>query len=85
MKGTFYRTDNFNDEVMKKFAEYLEENDLYVIKSRGHHSGIFELPKDSKTREKLLEEIVDALNDGFYSNDSCIAYLYALFEKYKEK
>ncbi|MBO4381159.1 MAG: hypothetical protein J5815_03285 [Clostridia bacterium] len=85
MKNTFYRTENFNDEVMQKFAEYLDENDLYVIKSRGYHDGPFELPKNPETREKLLEEIVESLNDGFYSNDSCIAYLYALFEKYKEK
>ncbi|MBQ9276426.1 MAG: hypothetical protein IJ226_02400 [Clostridia bacterium] len=81
----FFRDDNFNDEVMQAFADFLSRNDLYVMKSRPHRKEIFVLPESIEKREKLLEEITMALNDGFYSNDSCIRYLYELFRRYQEE
>lgn len=85
MDDRFFRTENFNEEVMQKFAEFLDANDLYVMKSRPHTKEVFVLPADPDKREELLVKITDALNDGFYSNDSCIAYLYELYRSYQEK
>lgn len=85
MSDYFFRTDNFNDEVMKEFLDYLARNDLYVMKSRRHTNEKFVLPESPEKREQLLEEITTALNDGFYSNDSCIHYLYELFRRYQEE
>lgn len=85
MDDYFFRSENFNDEVMKAFADFLTKNDLYIMKSRRHTNEIFVLPNSAEKREKLLEEITYALNDGFYSNDSCIRYLYELFKRYQEK
>ena len=85
MKDEFYRTENFNQEVMLKFAKYLEENDLYVIKCRPHNKVNFAMPKDKEKREQLLADILDALNDGFYSSDSCINFLYELVKRYQDE
>ena len=83
MKDDFFRTENFNDEVVLKFAEYLRENDLYVIKCRPHTKVNFVMPEDKEKQERLLRDILDTLNDGFYSNDSCINFLYELVRSYQ--
>ncbi|MBR4800909.1 MAG: hypothetical protein IK048_04515 [Clostridia bacterium] len=83
MGDYYFRTENFNEEVMQKFAEFLKANDFYVIKSRPHTKEVFTLPSEPEKREELLVKITNALNDGFYSNDSCIAYLYELFRSYQ--
>ena len=84
MRDKFYRTENFNQEVMSKFADYLDANDLYVMKSRQHSNVHFVVPEDPQKREELLEKILEALNDGFYSNNSCIEYLYELVKRYQD-
>ena len=81
----FFRDENFNDEVIRAFVDFLRKNDLYIMKSRPHTKEWFVLPESPEKREKLLEEITYALNDGFYSNDSCIQYLYELFRRYQEE
>lgn len=78
-----FRTENFNREIMEKFADFLDANDLYVMRSRPHTKEVFVLPDDPAKREELLEKITYALNDGFYSNGSCIMYLYELFRSYQ--
>ena len=84
MEEYFYRKKNYNEEVMKEFADFLTNNDLYIMKSRPHRKEIFVLTESIEKQKKLLEEITYALNDGFYSNDSCIQYLYELFRRYQE-
>ena len=85
MKDDFFRTENFNAEVLLKFAQYLEENDLYIIKCRPHTKVNFVMPADKEKQEQLLKDILDALNDGFYSNDSCINFLYELVKRYQDE
>ena len=80
----FFKRENYNEETMKLFAQFLDANDLYVIKSRPHTKKHFALPNDCKKREELLGKIVEALNDGFYSSDSCVAYLYELVGRYQD-
>ena len=84
MKNEFYRTENFNEEVVRKFAEYLDANDLYIIKCRPHGNVHFVMPQNQEKREELLKAIIDTLNNGFYSNDSCINYLYELVKRYQD-
>ena len=79
----FYITENFNQEVMKKFADFLDANDLYIMHSRPHRSEKYVLPESPEKREELLKAIVDALNDGFYSERSCVAFLYELLRRYQ--
>jgi|GEM_PF-5277162 len=79
----FYITENFNQEVMKKFADFLDANDLYIMRSRPHRSEKYVLPESPEKREELLKAIVDGLNDGFYSERSCVAFLYELLRRYQ--
>ena len=78
------RDNNFNREVMEMFAAYLDANNLYILKSNPNRNINFALPKDNEKREELLKRIIDALNDGFYSADSCLAYIYELVLEYQD-
>ncbi len=76
----------FGEYAMTKFAYFLELNNMKIIKSnpKGRMEK-YSAPESVEDKCKLLDDIIEALNDGFYSDESCIAFIYNLIDAYNNK